>query len=174
MQVVVTFVIVILLALWAVSSYNRLIGLRKQVAGGWRQIDMQLKRRHDLIHNLVSTLRATIEIEREPLEAVIAARDRATTATGPADAAVKESKLSQTLGRLFALVEAHPQLTANDNVMTLREELTGTEHKVGLARQFYNGIATKYNTATKVIPGSIVAGFGSFPPAELFEMNDAQ
>lgn len=172
MTVLVTLGIVVLLALWVLATYNRLIGLRNQVQNGWRQIDVQLKRRHDLIPNLVNTVRGAMEFERETLEAVIAARNRATTATGPADAATKEGELTQALGRLFALVENYPQLTANQNVRALQEELTATENKVGFARQFYNDIATTYNTATQVVPANIIAGFGSFPPAELFEIKD--
>jgi len=170
MMVLVTLIAVIVLAVWAIGTYNRLIGLRNQVQNGWRQIDVQLKRRHDLIPNLVNTVRGAMEFERETLEAVIAARNRATTATGPADAAAKEGELSQVLGRLFALVENYPQLTANQNVRALQEELTATENKVGFARQFYNDIATKYNTATQVVPSNIIAGFGKFMPAELFEI----
>lgn len=162
------------MALSAIGIYNRLVRLRNQVQNGWRQIDVQLKRRHDLIPNLVSTVRGAMDFERDTLEAVVSARNRATTATGPADAAVKESEVSQTLGRLFAVVENYPQLTANQNVRGLQEELTTTENKVSFARQFYNDVVTKYNTATQVIPGNLVAGFGNFPPAELFEIKNEE
>ena len=172
MSVIITLAIVALLGFWALGTYNRLIGLRNQVQNAWRQIDVQLKRRHDLIPNLVNTVRGAMEFEKGTLEAVIEARNRATTATGPADAAVKEGELTQTLGRLFALVENYPQLTANQNVRALQEELSATENKIGFARQFYNDIATKYNTATQVVPANIIAGFGSFPPAELFQITD--
>jgi LemA protein len=172
MAVLVTLAVVALVFFWVIAVYNRLVGLRNQVLNGWRQIDVQLKRRHDLIPNLVSTVRGAMEFERDTLEAVIAARNRAQTAAGPADAAVKEGQLTQALGRLFALAENYPQLTANQNVRALQEELTATENKIGFARQFYNDIATKYNTAIQVIPGNIVAGFGNFKAAELFEIKD--
>ena len=173
MGVIVTLVVIVLIALWAVGIYNRLIGLRNQVLNGWKQIDVQLKRRHDLIPNLVNTVRGAMEFERDTLEAVIQARNRAAAATGPADAAQKEGELTQVLGRLFALAENYPQLTANQNVRALQEELTATENKIGFARQFYNDIATKYNTAIQVVPNNIIAGFGNFKPAELFEITDA-
>lgn len=173
MSILVTVGIFVALALWAVAVYNRLIGLRNQVTNGWKQIDVQLKRRHDLIPNLVNTVKGAMEFEKGTLEAVIAARNRAVTASGPADAGRKEGELTQALGRLFALAESYPQLTANQNVRALQEELTGTENKIGFARQFYNDIVTTYNTATQVIPGNLIAGFAGFRPAEMFEITDA-
>jgi LemA protein len=170
MSVVITIGVLVLLGLWMVGSYNKLVGLRNQVTNGWKQIDVQLKRRHDLIPNLVNTVKGAMEFERDTLEAVIAARNRAVSASGPADAGRKESELNAALGRFFALAEQYPQLTANQNVRALQEELAGTENKVGFARQFYNDIATKYNTATQVIPTNIIAGFAGFKPAELFEI----
>jgi len=170
MSVLVTIGALALVALWAMGSYNKLVGLRNQVTNGWRQIDVQLKRRHDLIPNLINTVKGAMEFERDTLEAVVAARNRAVAASGPADAGRKEGELSAALGRFFALAESYPQLTANQNVRALQEELTGTENKIGFARQFYNDIATKYNTATQVIPGNIIAGFAGFKAAELFEV----
>src|SRR5262245_50431044 len=165
--------IVALLVLWAIASYNRLVGLRNQVANGWRQIDVQLKRRHDLIPNLVNAVRGSMDFERDTLTAVMEARAKALTATGPADAAQKEGQLTQALGRLFAVAESYPTLKSNDNVKMLQEELSGTENKVGFARQFYNDIATKFNTAQQVFPANFfAAGFG-FKPAELFEITVA-
>lgn len=159
--------------LWAIATYNRLIGLRNQVGNGWRQIDVQLKRRHDLIPNLVNTVRGAMEFERDTLTAVMEARARAVSATGPADAAKKEGELTQALGRLFAVAENYPTLKANDNVKMLQEELTSTENKVGFARQFYNDIATKYNTAQQTFPSNLVASNFGFQPAELFEITEA-
>lgn len=173
MSVLITIGVLAVVALWAVGSYNRLVGLRNQVTNGWRQIDVQLKRRHDLIPNLVNTVKGAMEFERDTLEAVIAARNRAATATGPADAGRKESELSAALGRFFALAESYPQLTANQNVRALQEELAGTENKIGFARQFYNDIATSFNTAQQVFPGNIVATMFRFQPAELFEIQEA-
>lgn len=162
-------------AIWAVALYNRLVGLRNQVANGWRQIDIQLKRRHDLIPNLVNTVKGAMDFERDTLTAVIEARAKALTATGPVDAAAKEGVLTQALGRLFALAESYPALKANENVKMLQEELSATENKVGFARQFYNDIATSFNTAQQVFPTNLVAGALGFKPAELFQVtNEAE
>ena len=116
--------IVVLLVIWAIASYNRLVAMRNQVLNGWRQIDVQLKRRHDLIPNLVNAVRGSMDFERDTLTAVMEARSKALTATGPADAAQKEGQLSQALGRLFALAENYPTLKSNDNVRMLQEELS--------------------------------------------------
>ena len=129
----VIFAIVIAVALWAGSSYNRLVSLRNQALNGWRQIDVQLKRRHDLIPNLVNAVRGSMDFERDTLTAVMEARARALGATGPADAAQKEGQLTQALGRLLAVAENYPTLKSNDNVKMLQEELSGTENKVGFA-----------------------------------------
>jgi len=164
--------LLVLLALWAIASYNRLVGLRNQVANGWRQIDVQLKRRHDLIPNLVNAVRGSMDFERDTLTAVMEARAKAMAAAGPADAAQKEGQLSQALGRLIAVAENYPNLKSNDNVKMLQEELSATENKVGFARQFYNDIATKFNTAKQVFPTSIFASMFGFKAAELFEITD--
>jgi len=173
MAFLVVLVVIVLLVLWAIGSYNRLVGLRNQVLNGWRQIDVQLKRRHDLIPNLVNTVRGAMDFERDTLTAVMEARNKALTATGPADAAQKEGQLTQAIGRLFAVAENYPQLRSNENVKMLQEELSATENKVGFARQFYNDIATKFNTAQQVFPTNIFAGMFGFKPAELFEITDA-
>src|SRR5881392_504910 len=169
----VIFAIVIAIVLWAVSSYNRLVSMRNQALNGWRQIDVQLKRRHDLIPNLVNAVRGAMDFERDTLTAVMEARAKALTATGPADAAQKEGQLSQALGRLLAVAENYPTLKSNDNVKMLQEELSGTENKVGFARQFYNDIATNFNTAQQVFPTNVFAGALGFKPSELFEITDA-
>src|SRR3954466_1592897 len=162
--------LIVLLVVWAIATYNRLVGMRNQVLNGWRQIDVQLKRRHDLIPNLVNAVRGSMDFERDTLTAVMEARAKALTAAGPADAAQKEGQLTQALGRLFAVAENYPNLKSNDNVKMLQEELSGTENKVGFARQFYNDIATKFNTAQQVFPTNIFAGAFGFKPAELFEV----
>src|SRR5438552_4065033 len=164
--------VIALLVVWAIASYNRLIGMRNQVLNGWRQIDVQLKRRHDLIPNLVNAVRGSMDFERDTLTAVMEARAKALTATGPADAAQKEGQLSQALVRLLAVAENYPTLKSNDNVRMLQEELAATENKVGFARQFYNDIATKFNTAQQVFPTNMVAGLLGFKQAELFEITD--
>jgi LemA protein len=159
-------------ALWAIAVYNRLIGLRNQTQNGWRQIDVQLKRRHDLIPNLVNTVKGAMEFERDTLTKVMEARARAVSATGPADAARKEGELTQALGRLFAVAENYPQLKSNENVKMLQEELTSTENKISFARQFYNDIATKFNTAQQTFPSNLMASTFGFQPAELFEIEE--
>jgi len=167
------FVLALVAAMWAVMNYNRLVSMRNQVLNGWRQIDVQLKRRHDLIPNLVNAVRGSMDFERDTLTAVMEARAKALTATGPADAAQKEGQLSQALGRLLAVAENYPTLKSNDNVKMLQEELSGTENKVGFARQFYNDIATKFNTAQQVFPANLFAATFGFKPAELFEITNA-
>src|SRR5437762_8332576 len=169
----IVLVVLVALALWAVASYNRLVGLRNQTANGWRQIDVQLKRRHDLIPNLVNAVRGSMDFERDTLTAVMEARAKAVSASGPADAAQKEGQLTQALGRLFAVAENYPNLKSNDNVKMLQEELSATENKVGFSRQFYNDIATKFNTTQQVFPTDIFASGLGFKPAELFEITDA-
>jgi LemA protein len=166
----VLLLIVVALVIWAIASYNRLVSMRNQVLNGWRQIDVQLKRRHDLIPNLVNAVRGSMDFERETLTAVMQARANAVGATGPADAAQKEGQLSQALGRLIAVAENYPTLKSNDNVKMLQEELSATENKVGFARQFYNDIATNFNTAQQVFPTSVFATMLGFKPAELFEI----
>jgi len=170
---IVLLVVVVLVVLWAIASYNRLIGMRNQVANGWRQIDVQLKRRHDLIPNLVNAVRGSMDFERDTLTAVMEARAKALTASGPADAAQKEGTLSAAVGRLFAVAENYPTLKSNENVKMLQEELSGTENKVGFARQFYNDIVTKYNIAQQVFPTNMFAATLGFKPAELFEITEA-
>ena len=164
--------VVVILAFWAIGGYNRLIGLRNQSLNGWKQIDVQLKRRHDLIPNLVNTVKGAMEFERDTLTAVMDARARAMAATGPADASRKEGELTQALGRLFAVAENYPQLKATENVKMLQEELASTENKIGFARQFYNDIATKYNTAREVFPSNLIASTFNFTAAELFQITD--
>src|SRR5690349_17207042 len=115
--------VVVIAALWAIASYNRLVGMRNQVTNGWRQIDVQLKRRHDLIPNLVNAVRGSMDFERDTLTAVMEARAKAMAASGPAEAAQKEGELSQALGRLIAVAENYPTLKSNDNVKMLQEEL---------------------------------------------------
>jgi LemA protein len=165
--------IVIGVIVWAIAQYNSLVTLKNQVANGWKQIDVQLKRRHDLIPNLVNTVKGYMEFEQETLQKVIAARNAAVSATGVADSAVKEGALSGALSRLFALAENYPTLKANENVKQLQEELSSTENKISFARQFFNDIATKFNIAQQVFPGNIIAGIFGFKPSELFEITDA-
>jgi LemA protein len=168
----VLLAIVVLLVLWVIGAYNGLIGLKNRVANAWKQIDVQLKRRHDLIPNLVNTVKGAMDFERNTLEAVIAARNKAVNATGVAATAKAEGELTQALGRLFALTEAYPNLKATGNVAQLQEELTSTENKIGFARQLYNDVATEYNTRQATFPTLLIAGMARATPAELWEITD--
>jgi len=157
---------------WVIMKYNQLVQLRNQTLNGWKQIDVQLKRRHDLIPNLVNTVKGYMKFEQDTLEKVIQARNAAASATGVADAAAKENVLTGALSKLFALVENYPDLKSNQNVMQLQEELTSTENKVSFARQFYNDIATKFNTVQQMFPGNLIAGMFGFTASELFQITD--
>ncbi len=159
--------------LWVITAYNRLIALKNQVANGWKQIDVQLKRRHDLIPNLVNAVKGAMDFEKSTLEAVISARNKAVSATGVAQVAKAEGELTQALGRLFALAENYPQLKATANIQQLQEELASTENKVGFSRQLYNDVATSYNTAQQQFPTNLVAGLAKASVADLWEIEDA-
>lgn len=173
MGTIILLVVLALVALGLVGAYNSLIGLKNQVANAWKQIDVQLKRRHDLIPNLVGTVKGAMEFERSTLEAVISARNKAVSATGVRATAQAEGELTQALGRFFAVAEAYPELKSNQNVLQLQEELTSTENKIGFARQLYNDVATQYNTKQAQIPTNFVAGFAKASPAELWTIEDA-
>jgi len=159
-------------AIWVIAKYNSLIKLKNQVENGWKQIDIQLKRRHDLIPNLVNAVKGYMEFEQDTLRQVVEARNAAVGAKGVADSASREGALSGVLTKLFALIENYPNLKANENVKQLQEELTGTENKVGFARQFYNDIATKFNISQQTFPGNIIASMFQFQAAELFSVSD--
>jgi LemA protein len=165
--------VLLVVALWVIGTYNGLVGLRNQTLNGWKQIDVQLKRRHDLIPNLINTVKGAMEFEQSTLTMVVEARNRAVAATGPADSAAAEGALTQALGKLFALAESYPTLKSNENVKMLQEELASTENKIGFARQFYNDIATRFNTAQQTFPANLVAGPFGFKPSELFEVTEA-
>jgi LemA protein len=168
-------VVIVVLVVFAIGAYNRLVSLRNQVQNAWKQIDVQLKRRHDLIPNLINTVRGAMNFERETLEAVVAARNNAIAAanTGsvPATAAA-ETQLTGALGRLLAVVEAYPDLKATGNVAQLQEELTATENKIGFARQLYNDTATQYNTAQQTFPTMLFAGMAGATQVPLWEITE--
>jgi LemA protein len=175
-----TFILLALLVgagLYVISTYNKLVGLRNQVFNAWKQIDVQLKRRHDLIPNLVNTVKGAMQFERETLDAVIQARNQAIAVerggASVGQTAVAEAALSGALGRLMAVVEAYPDLKATGNVAQLQEELTSTENKIGFARQLYNDTATQYNSVQQQFPANMVAGLAKATPAELWEITDA-
>src|SRR5688500_13481453 len=132
--------LLVLAAVWIVGQFNGLVNLRNQVQNAWAQIDVQLRRRHDLIPNLVNTVRGVMKFEQETLERVMNARARAVGATTISEKGAAEGELSQTLGRLFAVMENYPELKSNQNALQLQEELTATENKIGFARQFYNDL----------------------------------
>lgn len=176
--------VIVVLAFWLVSVYNRLVALRNGFKNAFAQIDVQLKRRFDLIPNLVETAKGYLAHEKSTLEAVIAARNSAVSATrkaagDPADAAAVQEMaaanagLNGALGRLFALSEAYPDLKANETMMQLSEELTATENKIAFARQGYNDAVMAYNTAIESVPDNFVAGFGRFTPATLLESTES-
>ena len=179
----ILLVLVILVALWVMGIYNRLVTLRNRFKNAFAQIDVQLKRRYDLIPNLVETAKGYLKHERETLEAVIQARNQAaqaasTAASDPGNSgavqalAGAETALTGTLGRFFALSEAYPDLKANSNMMQLNEELTSTENKVSFARQAFNDAVTTFNTQREVFPNNIFAGMFGFKEADLFEVKD--
>ena len=180
MGFIVLLVVVALLVFWLIGAYNKLISLKNQVANAWKQIDVQLKRRHDLIPNLVSTVKGAMQFERETLEAVVAARNQAikvqqAPGVHVGETAAAESQLPGALGRLLAVVEAYPDLKATGNVAQLQEELTSTENKIAFARQLYNDTATQYNTKQQQFPTNLVAGMAGASPSELWEItNEAE
>lgn len=180
----VFFGVIALAVLFAIGIYNGLVKQRNQFKNAFSQIDVQLKRRYDLIPNLVETAKAYMKHEREALEAVVAARNQAAAsvrqaaaAPGNAEAmaalAGAENTLNGALGRLFALVESYPDLKANQNMMQLSEEITSTENRVAFARQAYNDAVTSYNTSREVFPASLIAGSFGFTPACVLEIENA-
>jgi len=166
-------VVVIGIFLWA--NYNGLVRLRNQVKNAWAQIDVQLKRRHDLIPNLVETVKGYMKFERETLEAVTKARNIALQASsaGAGERAKAEGELSSALSRLLAVVERYPDLKANQNFLALQEELTSTENKISFSRQFYNDSVLRYNNKTHMFPSNIVARMFGFHAGEFFEVTVA-
>ncbi len=168
--IIVIVVIVVLLLLFFVLQYNGLVRLKNRVENAWAQIDVQLRRRYDLIPNLVETVKGYASHERETLEAVVQARNAAMAAEGPAEAAQTENMLTGALRQLFALSEAYPDLKANQNFAQLQEELTATESRIAFARQHYNDSVLGYNTKIETFPANIVAGMFNFTEREYFEI----
>ncbi|TDB38880.1 MAG: LemA family protein [Actinobacteria bacterium] len=166
--------LVLLVAVFAVIGiYNRLVTLRNRVDNAWSQIDVQLRRRYDLIPNLVETVKGYASHEKETLERVIQARNSAMSAQGVAAQGEAENLLSGTLKSLFALAESYPDLKANQNFLMLQEELSGTESKIAYARQFYNDSVMSYNTSTQTFPSNVLAGMFGFTLREYFEIEEA-
>ncbi len=171
---IVILVIVAVLALVLVTLYNRFVRLRNRVDNAWAQIEVQLKRRWDLIPNLVETVRGYAEHERGTFEAVTEARANAQRAQGPAETAAAEGILGQALGRLFAVAEAYPELQADENFRQLQDELAGTENRIAVSRQVYNDTVLTYNNAIQTFPGVVVAGPFNFEQREFFETDETQ
>ena len=162
-----------LILVWLILIYNGLVTLRNDVQGSWKQIDVQLKRRHDLIPNLVSTVKGAMEFEQDTLEKVISARAKAVSAGTPAAKAEAENMLTQALGKLFAVMENYPALKSNQNVLQLQEELTSTENRISFARQLYNDLVANYRTKLQVFPNSIVSSMMNFRAEEYFGAEEA-
>ena len=169
---IIVAVIVVLLVLAVVGTFNGIVRLRNQVDNGWAQIDVQIKRRADLIPNLVETVKGYAAHERGTFDAVVQARSAQLAATSPAQAAAAEGPITAALGRLFALAEAYPDLKADANFRQLQSEITATEDRIAYARQFYNDSVMHYHNRIDTFPGVLVAKFGNFPHRELFEADD--
>jgi len=170
----VIWAIVFVLGIWIISTYNTLTSLRLRVQNAWRQIDVQLKRRYDLIPNLVETVKGYMQYEQDTLQKVIDARSKAMAATGVKESAEAQAALTQSLGKVFALMENYPELKASKNVLDLQEELTTTENQIAFARQYYNDLVTQYNTKQQVFPSNMLAGFFKFQPSEFFSVPEAE
>ena len=168
---VILLLVVVLVVGGGILLYNGLVSQRNKIEGAWAQIDVQLKRRYDLIPNLVETVKGYASHEKETLDAVITARNAGMTADGAHDQAEAENMLTGALKSVFALSEAYPDLKANQNFLNLQEELTGTEGRIAYARQFYNDAVRTYNTRIETFPGNLVAGSFSFGPREYFEVD---
>jgi LemA protein len=164
--------LLVILLFVAIASYNGLVSLRQQTGNAWGQIEVQLKRRYDLIPNLVETVKGYMKHEQTTLEKVIQARNTAMAATGVGAKATAEQALGAAVTQLFGLAEAYPDLKANQNMLSLQEELQSTENKIAFARQYYNDIVTSYNTKIEAFPSNIFAGMFSFKPKELFELDE--
>jgi len=174
--IIIGILILILLFIF-IGIYNGLVGLRNQVKNAWAQIDVQLKRRYDLIPNLVETVKGYAAHERQTLEAVTNARNLAQSIAGGgsvAERAKAEGELSSALARLLAVVENYPNLKANENFLALQEELTSTENKISFSRQYYNDSVLRYNNKTQMFPSNIVASMAGFKPGEFFEIKTAE
>lgn len=164
--------IAVLLVLFVIVTYNRLVRLRNRIEAAWSQIDVQLRRRHDLIPNLVETVKGYAAHERETLENVTRARQQAVAAQGPEAQGQAENMLTQALRQLFAVAEAYPDLKANENFLALQEELTGTEGRIAFSRQFYNEQVLVYDNALETLPSNVIAGAFNFEAKEYFEAEE--
>jgi LemA protein len=174
MEIIIAVAVVALIVLFLITQYNRLIRLNITVDEAWAQIEVQLKRRADLIPNLVETVKGYATHEQSTFDAVVTARAKATSATGVADVAAADGMLTQALRGLLAVAESYPDLKASSNFLSLQEELATTENKVAFSRQFYNDNVRSLNTAVKTIPSSFFAGFAKVGEREFYEVEDPQ
>ena len=174
MEIIIGLAVVALIAIFFISQYNRLVRLNITVDEAWAQIEVQLKRRADLIPNLVETVRGYAAHEKSTFDAVVTARAKATTASTVADTAAADGMLTQALRGLLAVAEAYPDLKASTNFLSLQEELSTTENKVSFARQFYNDNVRELNTAVKTIPSSLFAGLAKVTEREFYEVENPQ
>ena len=170
---IILAVIVLLIVFAMFGAYNSLVSLRQQTQNAFAQIDVQLKRRYDLIPNLVESVKGYMKYEGDTLERVIQARNNAVKANTVGEKAAAEGQVSSALANVFALSEQYPDLKANENVSSLMEELKSTENKIAFARQYYNDIVTTYNTKLQTVPTSVIANSFGFKPREMFELDDA-
>ena len=172
---IIVLVVLVVIVAWLVGMYNSLVRAKNEVGNAWSQIDVQLNRRHDLIPNLVETVKGYMTHERETLEAVVRARQQAVQISGSIeDKARVENALSQTLRSLFAVSENYPQLKANENFLALQEELTSTENKIGFSRQYYNDSVLNLNNRIQMFPTNMFATAFNFKPAAFFEVETAE
>ena len=173
----IPLILLVVVVLWAISAFNGLISLKNQTVNAFKQIDVQLKRRHDLIPNLVNAVKGAMDFEKSTLEAVVQARNQAVQVNAAGPDAMKqisqaENALSGALSKLMVVVERYPDLKATGNVGQLQEELTSTENRISFARQLYNDTATQYNTKQQQFPASLMAGLANAAPAQLWEIDD--
>lgn len=171
---IIILAIILIIVVWGISSYNELVRLRNAVHDQWSQIDVHLKRRADLVPNLVATVKGYAKHEKETLEEVIEARNKAVSATTPSDEMAANNELTSALTKLFALTEAYPELKANTNFMDLQANLKDTEDKISFARQFYNDTVLKYKNKLEVFPTSIIANLFGFKAEKFFEATAAE
>jgi len=172
MALIVIAVIAVIIIIWWIAAYNSLVQLKQQMKNGWAQIDVQLKRRYDLIPNIVETVKGYAKHERETFEKVVKARQMGIDASTVKDQAAAENMITGALRSIFALAEAYPELKANQNFLLLQEELSGTESKIAYARQHYNDMVMLFNTRVQIFPASIVANASGFKTEEFFEIED--
>jgi LemA protein len=167
------WIVLIVIAGWVVATYNGLVALKNQLENAWKQIDVQLNRRYDLIPNLVETVKGYMKYEQDTLQKVVDARSKAMAATGVKETAEAQNALTQSMGKIFALMENYPELKADENVLRLQEELATTENQLAFARQYYNDLVMRFNTKREVFPSNLIAGFFNFDARDFFTVPES-